>query len=110
VAVGRDRLHVFDDLFLVPDVVAGGQDVSPEIEEFIGYRGCYAKSAGCILGIDDDEVDLTVFEHMGKVLADDAASGTSEYISYKKNVQGRFRSMLENSKHSMLARPGVTIR
>ena len=57
-AIGGDRLHVFDDFFLVPDVVAGGEHVGAEVEEFVGGSGGDAEAAGGVFGIDDDQIDM----------------------------------------------------
>jgi len=56
VRVGRDG-HVFEDLALVPDVVAGGDDVGSEVEEFFGDGGGYAKAAGCVFAVDYEQID-----------------------------------------------------
>ena len=53
-AVGGDRLHVFDDFFLVPDVVAGGEHVGAEVKELVGRGRRDAEAAGGVFGIDHD--------------------------------------------------------
>ena len=85
VGVGGDG-HVFEDLFFVPDVVAGGDDVGAEVEEFFGDGGGDAEAAGGVFAVDDEEVDGVGFEDVGKVLAYDVAAGGSEDIADKENV------------------------
>ena len=51
--IGGDG-HVFEDLFFVPDVVAGGDDVGAEIEEFFCDGGGDAEAAGCVFAVDDE--------------------------------------------------------
>jgi len=85
VGVGGDR-HVFDDLFFVPDVVAGGDDVGAEVEEFFGDGGCDAEAAGGVFAVDDKEIDGVSFEDVGEVLAYDVAAGRSEDVADEENV------------------------
>src|SRR5580658_3269549 len=46
-AVGRSRLHLFDDFPFVPDMVTGSQDVGSLVKELVGDPGSYPKSPGC---------------------------------------------------------------
>jgi hypothetical protein len=102
VAGGGRRLHIIDDLALVPDVVAGGQDMGPEIEEFVGDSGGDAESAGGVLRIDHDQVDRTVLDDVADVFADDASTGAAEYVTDKECVQPLLLRS-EGGKQSMLA-------
>ena len=83
--VGGDR-HVFDDLFFVPDVVAGGDDVRAEVEEFFGDGGGDAEATSRVFAVDDEEVDGVGFEDVGEMLAYDVAAGRSEDVADEKNV------------------------
>ena len=49
--------QVRHDLFLIPDVIAGGQDIDSPIEQFIGNLGRDAKPAGGILAVQNREID-----------------------------------------------------
>ena len=64
VAVGGAELHVVDQLALVPDVVAGGDDVGAEVEEVFGEWRRDAEAAGGVFAVDDGEVDLVAFAHV----------------------------------------------
>jgi hypothetical protein len=85
VGVGGDG-HVLDDLFFVPDVVAGGDDVGAEVEEFFGDGGCDAEAAGGVFAVDDKEIDGVSLEDVGEVLAYDVAAGRSEDVADEENV------------------------
>lgn len=85
VRVGGD-VHVFDDLFFVPDVVAGGDDVGAEVEEFFCDGGSDAEAAGGVFAVDDEEVYGVSFEDVGEVLAYDVAAGRSEDVADEENV------------------------
>jgi enamine deaminase RidA (YjgF/YER057c/UK114 family) len=86
-ALGGGRVHVVDQVALVPDVVAGGQNIRAQIEEFLGKLRRNAEATGGILGVDDDQLDVVSLTKMTDVLADNAASGTSEYIADEEKVQ-----------------------
>jgi hypothetical protein len=85
VGVGGDG-HVFEDLALVPDVVAGSDDVGAEFEELFCDGGGDAEAAGGVFSVDDEEVDGVGFEDVGEVFADDVATGGSEDVADKKDV------------------------
>lgn len=85
VGVGGDG-HVFEDLSLVPDVVAGGNDVGAEIEELFCNGWCDAEASGGVLSVDDEEVDGVGFKDVGKVFADDVAAGGAKDVADKKDV------------------------
>ena len=52
-ALCRDRLHVVDQLALVPHVVAGGQHIRAQFEKLIGNLRRDSEAAGGVLAIDD---------------------------------------------------------
>ena len=85
VRVGGDG-HVLEDLFLVPDVVAGGDDVGAEVEELFGDGGRDAEAAGGVFAVDDEEVDGVGFEDVGEVFADDVAAGGAEDVADEEDI------------------------
>jgi hypothetical protein len=85
VGVGGDG-HVLEDLALVPDVVASGDDVSAEVEELFGDGGGDAEAACGVFSVDDEEVDGVGFDDVREVFADDVATGGAKDISDKKDV------------------------
>lgn len=78
--------HVFEDLALVPDVVAGGDDVGTEIEELFGDGGRDAEASGGVFAVDDEEIDGVGFEDVREVFADDVAAGGAKDIADKKDI------------------------
>lgn len=85
VRAGRDG-HVLEDLFLVPDVVAGGDDLGTEVEDFFGDGGRDAEAAGGVLAVDDEEIDGVGFHNVGEMFADDVAAGRTEDVADEENV------------------------
>jgi hypothetical protein len=85
VRVGGDG-HVFEDLALVPDMVASGDDMGTEVEEFFGDGGCNAEASGGVFAVDDEEVDGVGFEDVGKMFTDDVAAGGAKDVADKKDI------------------------
>ena len=67
-------------------MVAGGDDVSAEVEELFGERGRDAEAAGGVFAVDDEEVDGVGGDDVGEVLADDVAAGRAEDVADEENV------------------------
>ena len=85
VGVGGDG-HVLEDLFFVPDVVAGGDDVGAEVEELFGDGGREAEASGGVFAVDDEEIDGVGFKDVGEMFADDVAAGGAEDIADKEDI------------------------
>ena len=85
----RGHGHVVEDLALVPDVVAGGDDMGAEVEELFGKGWGDAEAAGGVLAVDDEEVDGVRFEDVGEVFADDMTTGGAEDVSDEEDVHFR---------------------
>ena len=85
VGVGGDG-HVFEDLFFVPDVIAGGDDVGAEVEELFGDGGGEAEAAGGVFAVDDKEIDGVGFKDVREVFADDVAAGGAKDIADKEDI------------------------
>jgi hypothetical protein len=79
-------VDVLEDFFLVPDVVAGGDDVRAEVEELFGDGWGEAEAAGGVLAVDDEEVDGVGLEEVGQVLVHNVPAGGAEDIAYKQNL------------------------
>ena len=71
VAVGH--LEIFDDLALVPDVVAGGHHVDAEIEKLFGQRRRNPKSRRGVFAVGDDEVSRMLFDELRQTFLDNRA-------------------------------------
>ena len=87
-AVGR-LLHVLHDLALVPDVIAGGDDADPLLEEFFGDLRRDAKSSGGIFAIGNDEIDAMLVDNFGQVLLDHGAARPAKDVADKQNAHVR---------------------
>jgi len=53
-------VQVIDDLALVPDVVAGGDDVDAEFEQLFGNLRSDAEAAGGVLAVGDGEFNAVL--------------------------------------------------
>ena len=110
--IGGDG-HVFEDFFLVPDVVAGGDDVGAEIEEFFCERGGDAEAAGGVFAVDDEEVYGVRFEDVGEMFADDVAAGRAEDVADEENVHFwilRAKSVMREARFAMQVHARCEIR
>ena len=65
----RVAVDVGDELALVPDVIAGRQDVDAAIVELAAKALGQAKAAGRVLGIDDDEIEREIAAQLRHVLS-----------------------------------------
>ena len=86
VCASTGHRHVVEDFLLVPDVVAGGDDVGAEVEELFGEGGRDAEAAGGVFTVDDEEVDGVGFDDVGEMLADDVAAGRAPKTSPTKRM------------------------
>jgi hypothetical protein len=62
--VALGHLEIIDDFALIPDVVAGGDDVDVEIEQFLSERGCDAEAGGRVLAVGNDEIDGVIANYL----------------------------------------------
>ncbi len=83
VAVGA--LKVVDDFPLVPDVVAGGDDIDAQVEKFFRQRWRDTETAGGVLSIADDEINGVLLHQSGQAVLDDVAPGPAENVAYEEN-------------------------
>ena len=95
--------HVFEDLFFVPDVIAGGDHVGAEVEEFFRDRGRDAEASGGVFAVDDEEVDGVGFKDVRQVFADDVAAGGAKDIADKEDIH--WKSLHGRGKKSPCTKP-----
>ncbi len=81
IAIGRDGVHVVDQVALVPDVVAGSEHVGAQVENLLGDLRGQAKASGGVFGVDDGEVDRVRLADVADVLADDLSSRAAEDVA-----------------------------
>jgi hypothetical protein len=67
-------------------MVAGGDDVRAEVEEFFRDGGRDAETAGGVFAVDDEEIDGVSFDELGQVLAYDVAARRAEDVADEENV------------------------
>ena len=84
VSVGA--LKVFDELALIPDVIAGGDDVYVEFEEFVDDLRSDAESGGGVFAIDDEQIGPFSGDQVFKAFFNNSAAGTAKNVSDEKNT------------------------
>ena len=65
----RVAVDIGDQLALVPDMVAGGQDIDAAIVELAADPLGQAKAARRVLGVDDDEIEREIAAQFRDVLS-----------------------------------------
>ena len=80
--------EIFDDLAFIPDMIAGGHDVDPEIEKLFGERRSDTEASRSIFAVGNDEIDAVMPAQFGETIFYDGSSGTAENVADKKNFQG----------------------
>jgi hypothetical protein len=78
--------HVLEDLFFVPDVVARGDDVGAQIEEFFCNGRGDAKAPGGVFAVDNEEIDGVGVEDVGQVFAYDVAAGGAKDVADEEDI------------------------
>ena len=73
--------QVVIDLALIPNVIAGGDDIHAIAEDFVSKLGSNAESAGCILAVGDCQVDILSGNQSREMFRNQAASYGRENIA-----------------------------
>ncbi len=73
---------------MAPDVVSGRDHVRPRGEQLLGDLRRQACAVGCVLAVDDAEVDPELVSELGKALLERAPAGGPENISDEEDPQG----------------------
>ena len=81
--------HVVVNFFLIEDMIAGGEHVQADAEQFLGDLGSDSEAAGRVLGVGDRQVDFLLRDHFLQVVGYDIASRRRENIANKKDVHGK---------------------
>ena len=90
IAVGG--VHVLDDLALVPDVIAGGDDVDAEFEQLLGDLRSDAEAAGGVFAVGDGEIDAVLLLQFRQALVNDGAAGRPK-MSPTKSIRKQLQSL-----------------
>ena len=67
-------------------MITCGDDVRTEIEELFCDGGREAEAAGGVFAIDDEQINVVGFKHVGKVFAHDMTAGGSKDIADKEDI------------------------
>src|SRR5262249_47134039 len=78
-------VDIGDDLPLVPDVVAGGQDVDAGVVQLTAKASRKPKPAGRVLRVDDNKVERDLLPQDRYMLLDGVAARTADHIPAKQN-------------------------
>jgi hypothetical protein len=78
--------HVLKDLFFIPDVIAGSDDVGTEIKEFFCDRGSNSETACGVFTVDYKKIDGVGFNDMRQVFADDMAAGGAKDVADEEDI------------------------
>src|SRR5581483_3424820 len=87
VAVGR--LEVVDNLALVPDVVAGRDDLNAHFKKFFSKGGSDTETGGSVFAIGYDQIDAVLLHQPRQALADDGASRPSKDVADEENAHSK---------------------
>ena len=83
----RRALDEHQRLVLIPGVIAERDRVGTGVEEFLVDRLGDTETAGCILAVDDDKIELPVADHARQVFGDRGAPGPADHVADEKNAQ-----------------------
>ena len=81
------RLHIFDNLAFVPDMVTGRDDVRALVEELVGDPRSYPEPPGRVLGVYHHQVDAPLLDQRAQVLAYNTPPSLAKYVTDKENTQ-----------------------
>jgi hypothetical protein len=79
-----NRLHIFDNFALIPNMVARCDDMSAQIEEFLRDARGDAKSPGGVFPVDRHQAHFVFLDDVRKMLPDGPPPGLAEDVSYEK--------------------------
>ena len=85
VPIAFGHLKEVDDLALVPNVIAGGDDIDIEFEQLFGERGRDAEAGGRVLAIGDDQVDHLIAHDARQFFFDDGAARPPKNVADEEN-------------------------
>lgn len=72
---------VTEDLFLIPDMVAGGNDIHAIADQVLCNAGRDAKTGCGVLTVCDDDIDAFGGPNVLQMISYDAASGMAEDVT-----------------------------
>jgi hypothetical protein len=78
----------FHDFLLVPQMVAGGDNVHTSGEDFLGNPGRDAGATGGVFAVGDDEVELVFLSQFGKKFRNRAPAWLSHDVTDEEQFHG----------------------
>jgi hypothetical protein len=81
----RVAADIGDDLTLIPDVIAGRQDVDPTIVELAAKAFGQAETARRVLGVYHHEIDVELPPQAGYMLSYGITAGSPYHVAAKQN-------------------------
>jgi hypothetical protein len=79
-------LEEHGDFLLVPEVVAGGDDIDAGVKEFISSIDSDSRAAGGVFSVGDDDVQVEALAKIWKKLPERVPSGFANNVTDKKQV------------------------
>src|ERR1039458_1236800 len=80
-------VQVIDNLALVPNVIAGGDDINAEFEQLLRNLWSDAEAPGGVLAVGDGEFDAVLPLQLWQTLVNDDAPRTPENVTDEKYAQ-----------------------
>ncbi len=81
-------IHVRHHVLVVPDVVAGGDDVDAGVEQLFGHLGRDAETGGGVLAVANDEINLVFIPEAGQVFLNGLPAGPSNDVADHQDAHG----------------------
>ena len=76
--------EIGNDGALVPDVIAGGEQINLGIQKLIGDLGRDAESCGGIFDVGDAEIDAIFLDQAVKLFLHQSSARLAEYVAYEE--------------------------
>src|SRR5580692_3982084 len=83
-------VEVIDDLALIPDMVAGRENVNAHLEKIFGQGRGDAETGRCVLSIGKHEINSVLFYESRQAILDDGSSRPAKNVTDKKNAHGKY--------------------
>ena len=81
----RVAADIRDKLALIPDVIAGRQDIDAAIVEFAAEALGQSETARGVLGVDYDEVNSEISPQLRQIFFDGVAARAAHHVAAKQN-------------------------
>ena len=82
----RRALDEHQRLALIPGMIAERDGVGAGVDQLVVDDLGDAEAAGGVLAVDDDEVELPVFDQAGQALVDDRAPGAPDNVADEEDT------------------------